>query len=288
MSRSTPRKSQKAGGGGSSTQSSTGIPQILSPTTIASGHLRTRSQQIQAQEAQQQFLGSSDYESDTAAYMASHPSKSPAALAARTNTELNMSVLKRYVPGITGIISIAANAVLYVLQPPGEWKKSNLEGTMFICSQDGTKQGVVSEKGCLFILNRKGLQNFTLDLNNVSDFELSGDLLIFKMDDEAQAVDLPMESGEAPVKAGVVGLWTYAEVESDRQANAAVIYEMWAKVREARERRAAAAVSTDPAAAAEDGPAAPATAQATGQVEGRKLSLSELFKGQHGIAGGGV
>ncbi|KAI1499580.1 hypothetical protein F5X99DRAFT_273880 [Biscogniauxia marginata] len=238
------------------------------------GHLRNRSQQIQAQEQQQQFIVTSDYESDTAHYMASHPSMPPAALAARTNTELNLSVLKRYVPSISSILSIAANAVVYTFQPPTEWKKSNIEGTMFICSQDGT-DGAVSEHACLFILNRKGLQNFVLDLNTVSDFELATDLLIFNLGDEANEVT--MENGEAVIPK-VLGLWTYAEDQSDRQMNAALIYEMWTKVREARGARAAAGFP-DPAQgqATEVGPAA--------QAMSRKVSLSDLFRAQNGNGG---
>jgi hypothetical protein len=229
-----------------------------------SGHVRTRSRQLQAEAQQQQFPATSDYESDTVQYMASHPAMPPATLAARTNTELNLSVLKRYLPSITSILSIAANAVVYTFQPPSEWKRSNMEGTMFVCSQHKSP-AELGDAGCLFILNRKGLQNFILDLNTVTDFELAGDLLIFKLDYAANQVQL--ESGDAVVP-NVLGLWTYAEDKSDRETNAALIHDMWFQARTAR----AQGATSDPATItgmAETGPAMKAV--------GRKVSLTELF-----------
>ncbi|KAI1183271.1 hypothetical protein F5B17DRAFT_416839, partial [Nemania serpens] len=152
----------------------------------------------QQQHQHQPFPITSDYESDTPHYMASDPSTQPpppahaaataaAVLAGRTNTELNLGVLRRYLPSITTILSIAANAVVYTFQPPSEWKRATVEGTMFVCSQRKTP-GEAGDTGCLFILNRKGLQNFILDLDNVSDFELAGDLLIFKLDNPTHQV----------------------------------------------------------------------------------------------------
>lgn len=212
--------------------------------------------------------------------MASDPSTQPpppahaaataaAVLAGRTNTELNLGVLRRYLPSITTILSIAANAVVYTFQPPSEWKRATVEGTMFVCSQRKTP-GEAGDTGCLFILNRKGLQNFILDLDNVSDFELAGDLLIFKLDNPTHQVLL--ETGES-VTPLVLGLWTYAEEKSDRETNAALIHDMWCEALRTRDVRARAAAS-DPAtfaALAETGPAAQAT--------GRRLSVSDLFVG---------
>ncbi|RWA06872.1 hypothetical protein EKO27_g8237 [Xylaria grammica] len=244
------------------------------------GHIRTRSRQLQEeaqrqqQQQQQQLHPTSDYESDTAQYMAPpHSSMQPAAaLAGRTNTDLNLGVLRRYLPSINSVLSIAANAVVYTFQPPSEWKRTNLEGTMFICSQRKAP-GEGGETGCLFILNRKGLQNFVLDLDDVGDFELAGDLLIFKLDYAAHEVHL--ETGEA-VTPLVLGLWTYAEDKSDRETNAALITDMWSQALSTRDARAQAAAS-DPAtfaALAEAGPAAQAT--------GRKLSVSDLFSAYNG------
>ncbi|KAI1331992.1 PH domain-like protein [Xylariaceae sp. FL0255] len=201
------------------------------------GHARNRSHQLQAEAHRQHQFPTSDYESDTNQYMASHPSNPPPNLSTRTNTELNMGVLNSYVPSITSILSIAASAVLYTFCPPDEWKRSNMEGTMFICSQ-GDQQGEVSENGCLFILNRKNLFNLLIEFSNVDNFELAGDLLIFKLREPIRGDGLKIDNGD-PVEPDVIGLWTFAEEDADRQTNAALIYEMWSKVREARERKSA-------------------------------------------------
>ncbi|KAI1076626.1 hypothetical protein F5B20DRAFT_314131 [Whalleya microplaca] len=240
------------------------------------GHIRNRSQQIQAEEAQQQLLTPSDYESDTANYMASHPPSSTAALAARTNTELNLSVLKRYLPSITNILSIAANAVVYTFTPPASWHKTKLEGTFFVCAQGGQGGGASgggedgvkndNDNGCLFILNRKGPQNLILDLNNVGNFEVSANLLIFKLD---KADEVPMENEEL-VTPDVLGVWIYTEDEQDRQTSVALIYEMWSKVRVAREQRLAAGLSgASPSKDSDVGPAM--------QAMSRRVSLTDLF-----------
>ncbi|KAI1746623.1 PH domain-like protein [Xylaria castorea] len=235
------------------------------------GHVRTRSHQLQHQHQQPP---TSDYESDTLQHMAPQHAAPSAALAGRTNTELNLGVLRRYLPSITSILSIAANAVVYTFEPPSQWKRTNTEGTMFICSQRKAP-GEAGETGCLFILNRKGLQNFVLDLDTVGDFELAGDLLIFKLDYAANEVHL--DSGEA-VRPLVMGLWTYAEEKSDREMNATLINDMWTQALSTRDARAQAAAS-DPAtvaALAEAGPAAQAT--------GRRLSVSDLFSASNGNA----
>ncbi|KAH9995934.1 hypothetical protein F4779DRAFT_607172 [Xylariaceae sp. FL0662B] len=235
------------------------------------GHIRNRSQQLQAQEAQRQLLTTSDYESDTANYMASHPPSSVAALASRTNTELNLSVLKRYLPSITNILSIAANAVVYTFTPPASWHKTKLEGTFFICAQ-GSSSGsssqdrAIGDDGCLFILNRKGPHNLILDLNTVSNFEVSANLLIFKLD---HADEVPMENEEL-ITPDVLGLWIYTEDEQDRQTSVALIYEMWSKVRVAREQRLASGLSSaSPSKDADMGPAM--------QAMSRRISVTDLF-----------
>ncbi|KAI5865407.1 PH domain-like protein [Durotheca rogersii] len=267
------------------------------------GHVRNRSQQLRAEAAEEQlqFSGASDYESDTAHYMASHPAPSADALASRTNTELNLKVLRRYRPAISTILSIAANAVVYTFTPPGKWDKSNMEGTLFICAQkrggDGDRgdRGSFSD-GCLFILNRKSLQNLVIDLASVTEFEPADNLLIFNLDDAA-VPDVPMENGD-PVRPNVLGMWIYAEDEQDQRTNAAVIREMWAKARAASaDAAAAAAAAAERSASADSSDATGSSASAASrdggspitQMAGRQVSLGELFgRGQTGSAGRGA
>jgi hypothetical protein len=162
----------------------------------------------------------SDYESDTASYMAAHPRLPIATLAQRTNTDLNMSVLKRYLPNITEIRSVAAQTVVYTLDPQTvTWDKANVEGTMFVCQQGGQ-----DTLGCIFILNRKATDNLILDLRDVKEIEPKDELLIFAMGDK--------DGGDGPPK--VLGLFIHADEDSTRTTNTQLIQELWGKVREAR------------------------------------------------------
>ena len=252
MSRPTPRKQRH--------QKHPSLSQTLAQSQAQShgqhshGHRHSNSQ----------IFAQSDYESDTAAYMASHPTAG-APLPARTNTELNLSVLRRYIPSITNILSIAANAVVYTFATEaGSWEKTGVEGTLFVCAQDGG-MGPNLEKACLFVLNRRGLDNLVLDLGRVAAFEVMDALLIFKVDGDSD------DSGEEKT----LGLWLHASAEEDtRQLNAALIQETWQLARQTEEQKRAAGVDSD-SGRAEAGPAM--------QAMGRRVSLSELFSG--GIAG---
>ncbi|KAI1138545.1 PH domain-like protein [Hypoxylon sp. FL0543] len=303
MSQTTPRKYQNQNRGHQSQSSFSRSPHSHSHSHSHShlhhGHARNRSQQLRVAESQPSTIGAStsDYESDMANYMASQPPPPTAAvLAARTNTELNLSVLRRYRPSITSILSIAANAVVYAFTPPAKWEKSSMEGTLFICAQrdndeddedaDDDADDAGAANGCLFILNRRGLQNFTFDLSAVANLEPADELLIFKLEEETAVV--PMENGES-ARPNVLGLWVYAADERDRNLNTALIKEMWTKARAARGERESAATTTDGPSSTtassspsdDDGVAAPAMHQT-----GRQVSMTELFgRSQNGIGG---
>ncbi|KAI6093222.1 PH domain-like protein [Hypoxylon rubiginosum] len=269
-------------------------------------HSRTRSQQLRAQAAVDQHFAAanntSDYESDTAHYMAAHPGPSQAALAARTNTELNLGVLRRYRPDVSSILSIAANAVVYVFNTTSKkWDKANLEGTLFICAQqrqqddfstrtdtngnsnsDDDDEGTAD--GLLFILNRKNLTNLTLDLRAVANYELATDLLIFQLDEDEDAVVVPMENRE-PMRPKVLGLWIHAESDQDRSTSSALIYELWTKARAAAaddrdEQTEQEETTQDETTSASQSSASPAEGAGAGtapHVGGRQVTLNELF-----------
>ncbi|KAI0378215.1 PH domain-like protein [Hypomontagnella monticulosa] len=264
------------------------------------GHTRNRSQQLRAQISTAAAVATpSDYESDTAHYMAAHPPPPTFALASRTNTELNLGVLRRYRPSIASILSIAANCVVYTFTPPAKWDKSHMEGTLFVCVEEdehsnpnsNNQNGSAASNGCLFILNRKGLQNLVLDLADVGDFELADGLLIFKLAEDA-AAHIPMENGEV-VRPRVLGMWIYAEDEQDRRTNSALVHDMWIKARAAREEEdeedeeedgegegasAGVSSSTTPSDGVDDTPVV--------HEGGRQVSLNELFgRTQNGIGG---
>uniref|UniRef100_A0A0B7K227 Uncharacterized protein n=1 Tax=Bionectria ochroleuca TaxID=29856 RepID=A0A0B7K227_BIOOC len=73
----------------------------------------------------------SDYESDAAQMQPEYDYAPPPPT--RTNTELNLAVLQRYLPSIRTILSIAASAVIYTFAPTEQrWDKSGVEGTIHV------------------------------------------------------------------------------------------------------------------------------------------------------------
>ncbi|KAJ6786001.1 hypothetical protein PWT90_07637 [Aphanocladium album] len=190
----------------------------------------------------------SDYESDAAAIQQTYAPPPP-----RTNTELNVSVLQRYVPSIHSILSIAANAVVYTFDSVAEsWDKSGVEGTLFVCTQSPLPGDPNhTPRACVFVLNRRGLGNVIVDLAQVSHVEIAGELVILR-------VEGAWEGGER-----VLGVWIHNDREETRQVNGAMIQECWGVA------RSAGAVEDQ---RQEAGPAM--------QAIGRPLTLNELFGSQ--------
>ncbi|KAF4995222.1 hypothetical protein FDECE_12873 [Fusarium decemcellulare] len=196
----------------------------------------------------------SDYESDAAAYAAVHNDYAPPP--PRTNTELNLSVLQRYLPSIHTILSIAANAVIYTFNSTSEsWEKSGVEGTLFVCAQAPLPEDPGQRpRACVFVLNRRGLDNVIVDLARVEHAEISGELVIMKVEADWQEGDK------------VLGVWIHNDQEGTRETNAATIQEAW------KIARSAGPIETQ---GPEAGPAM--------QAMGRRLSLSDLFGASNGL-----
>ncbi|KAL2201890.1 PH domain-like protein [Sarocladium strictum] len=198
----------------------------------------------------------SDYESDAAAMHRSYEPPPP-----RDNNELNLSVLRRYLPSIHTVLSIAANAVVYTFDSLAEqWDKSGIEGTMFVCAQAPLPEDPDQRpRACVFVLNRRGLDNVIVDLARVTHAELTSELVILSVAGEWE--------GQGP---RVMGLWIHNDHEETRQANYAMIQEAW---------KIASTSGVVEGAGPEVGPAL--------QAVGRRLSLSELFTKQNGAQVGG-
>ncbi|KFZ02003.1 hypothetical protein V501_09692, partial [Pseudogymnoascus sp. VKM F-4519 (FW-2642)] len=129
----------------------------------------------------------------------------------RTNTDLNLSVLRRYFPSTRTILSIAANAVVYTFSAStGQWEKSGIEGALFVCE---TEEGFV-----VVVLNRHGLENLVLDVREVRDVEVTSEFLILRVPGEGE--------GEK-----VMGLWIHGDRDDTREKNAGTILQCWEKVR---------------------------------------------------------
>ncbi|KAF9871741.1 Dcp1-like decapping family protein [Colletotrichum karsti] len=213
----------------------------------------------------------SDYESDAAHYLDTHPAPAPnPSLLTRTNTDLNLSVLRRYLPSINATLSIAANAVVYTFNPslPG-WDKTGIEGTYFLCMQDPPPGAPAAARACIFVLNRRGLENVILDLGDVADFEVMDEIYIFRLKQEGRTEETENK---------VVGIWIHADKEDTRVMNAAMISETLKQVQmHAAAAQESAGGVVAPPREEELGPAM--------QAIGRKLSLSDLFGAQNGAKG---
>ncbi|KAI6781149.1 uncharacterized protein J7T54_002505 [Emericellopsis cladophorae] len=203
----------------------------------------------------------SDYESDTFAGQNNHATEGSYAPPppTRTNTQLNLAVLRRYLPSINSINSIAANAVLYTFNEEGKWDKSGVEGTMFTCTQDPLPTDPLQRaRACLFILNRRGLSNLVIDLGEVQDIEVSGELTILTVGEEWQG------QGDK-----TLGVWLHNDESQTRSINQEAMRTIWEYVRA-------------------NGPVGKGEVEAgaaTQAIGGSGLSVHDLFKAQGAAQG---
>ncbi|KAM0327569.1 hypothetical protein ACHAQA_005860 [Verticillium albo-atrum] len=218
----------------------------------------------------------SDYDSDAPHHPlldqnAAHPTPN-LALLNRTNTELNLSVLRRYIPSIHSILSIAANAVVYTFAPAtSSWERAGIEGTYFLCFLQPEPGQEATPKACIFVLNRRGLENVDLDLAKVGHFEVMDGIYIFRLEEGSDVLAgvKPEGDAEAVIDNTVVGIWIHTEDEETRMANAVMVQETMRLVQTGQ-----AHVEEEP------------VPEATHQPTGRKLSVSALFGVSHnGISG---
>ena len=163
----------------------------------------------------------SDYDTDTANVTDAAPPMAPPP--ARTNTELNLLVLRRYVPEIESIISIAPFAVVYLFSPETQqWEKSGVEGTLFVCQLSAAESGYV--KYNVVILNRKSLDNFITELVSGEDIEITEQYVILQV----------LGEDGTPI---IYGLWIFSDEEnvpSTREVVASAIQECAVRAGQAR------------------------------------------------------
>lgn len=171
--------------------------------------------------------------------------------AIRTNTELNLTVLGRYIPNVRSIAYIAASAVLYAFNTTcAAWEKMAIEGTLFIASDHDLDIETGNEVFTIMVLNRRGLNNFMVDIGDLMDVEVTKDLLIVGMEGE---------EGEEDRK--VRGIWIHEDQDGIRETISNKIKELWDNTKAVRESTQMGFASQQP----------------QGATPGRRLSLSEMF-----------
>ena len=191
----------------------------------------------------------SDYETDAPPPAVDVPLPPP-----RSNEELNFSVLRRKYPELSTIEHVTPYAALYTFNlETQQWEKLGVEGTLFLCKLAPSSIG--ADRYSVAILNRRGLDNFYLELTSEEDMEFTDPYVILQGDQ-------------------VYGIWVFADPPPASTANCRI--ETADKIMKAAEK---ARLSRK----AKEHEARNGVYQALEQVEttavpmGRQLSLRELF-----------
>lgn len=171
-----------------------------------------------------------------------------------TNETLNLSVLQRHNPAISQVVSIASYAVIYAFSPVSQtWEKSGIEGTMFVCQLFGhaelnasgspmfpeqAQEPEAEERYAVFVLNRRGLENFEIELKRAEDVDIEQSFIIVQGPPAAHD-DVENESGPGATRGSVAyGLWIFCEpgtsTAASRDINAKVILECASRAEESQ------------------------------------------------------
>ncbi|KAK1144589.1 hypothetical protein N8T08_005462 [Aspergillus melleus] len=251
----------------------------------------------------------SDYESDFQTYLSDtqqlQQEASMPAPPLRTNEELNLAVLRRHNPSVQTILSLAPYAVVYIFSPTTrQWEKNGVEGTLFVCQL--TQGSLGEERYSAFVLNRRGLNNFNLQLTDGENVELTEEYVILKADYNADTevtsnahvpgANPPGTSnangpGKSPdgTDLRIYGLWIYSEpppnsTAETRSINAQMIRECAVhaghSLKLARERLEATrqnGLHVAAATAAATTAGAPLDEEPSSVPMGRQISLKDLF-----------
>ncbi|KAL4992006.1 hypothetical protein BDW68DRAFT_173638 [Aspergillus falconensis] len=257
------------------------------PRRANNNHHNQSSNQHSNQSHPQGYFQGSGYESDYQSYLSdpqqlldqqnrSMPSAPP-----RTNEELNLSVLQSHNPAVKSIQSIAPFAVVYTFSPSTrQWEKTGVEGTLFVCQLVAGSLG--EERYSVFVLNRRGLNNFDLPLTDGDNVEITEEYIILKSDSNSDP-----SNAQAISDIRIYGLWVFSEpppssTSETRNINAQVIRECASmagqSLKLARERLEAARQNgLHAAATAASGTIDPLDEVQASVPMGRQISLRDLF-----------
>ncbi|KAK0735306.1 hypothetical protein B0T21DRAFT_367508 [Apiosordaria backusii] len=234
---------------------------------------KPRHRQHPSNSGHRQQIHASDYESDTAYYMENRNMAPQAPSKTRSDMEVNLTVLRRYDQTIKSVLAIAANAVIYTIgEATAGWEKHGVEGTLFVCEQEprADSSGQYLPQYSIFILNRRGMNNFVVDLTRISNCEVVEELIVFQLED-GYTID-SNETEEGAQKA--IGIWMHEDETRPRTANFNTIMGAWQEARTA----GSAYLPTD-----DEGQGAPVAVAETpapqpiGLAPGRQIDINDLF-----------
>ncbi|KAF7717797.1 Uncharacterized protein PECH_008436 [Penicillium ucsense] len=142
----------------------------------------------------------------------------------RTNEEINLSVLRRHNSDIVAILSLAQYAVVYLFNPTSrQWEKNGVEGTLFVCQM--TQGSLGEDRYTAFVLNRRGLNNFNLQLTDAENVELTEEYVILKADENAagEMTEAGQGNGGSAPGLRIYGIWIYSEPPPNSTAQARTV-----------------------------------------------------------------
>lgn len=195
---------------------------------MAPAKARPRQRQAQVAPAHHQRSYTSDLDSDTyinpsaTSVAQQQPPTNPLK---RTNSQLNLTVLRRHNPDIIRILSIAPFAAVYVFSTATqEWEKSGVEGTLFVVqlapgsnteAESENYTNPQQERFAVIVLNRRGLENFQIELRREDDVEITEDYIIVQgdtSDSGARAGQTMAEADGTGAGSNIYGFWIFTEL----------------------------------------------------------------------------
>jgi hypothetical protein len=220
----------------------------------------------------QQSIQASDYDSEA-------PYTAPENVPVRSNSELNLTVLQRYNPSITSILSIAASCQIYNYFPAdGTWDKAEIAGTLFVCTLAPFSATTVGgqERYCVVLLNKKGLDNLIIDMQDVQEVELKDEFMIIRFLERGQAgLSGPLEEEK------VLGFFIHADQADTREVNCTLVKGLWERVKDGAVIEALERGTLEMGGSEKFEEAGFESGSASGGVlTGRRLSLKDLFGAQ--------
>ena len=135
---------------------------------------------------------------------------------------------------------------------------------------------------CVFLFNRRSMENLVIDLLRVTDCEVVGELIVFRLEDGAM-ISGNNQGTEAAAKK-ILGLWIHADESNTREVHASLILGAWKQSRQALD----AYIQAVTAEALENnggGSLAPEPQQVASRGDsgaGKRLSMTELFGKNNG------
>ena len=170
--------------------------------------------------------------------------------------QMNLSVLKRYSPQTTSVVTTASYAVVYIFNTATvTWDRLNIEGTLFIVALNGAcppsalmekrkrhrrpqkqREPTGPEEYQLIILNRRNLDNFIIPLTSPEDVESTDKFVILRSRTRCGAVDLQIQQEEGVIgdkEPITYGLWVWGEINTvagDRERIEKIVRELSERV----------------------------------------------------------